>query len=132
MLVIRRSRLVVAPLIYCFPGGGIESEESEEVALVREFREELGTAFRPLRRLWRCKTPWKVELAWWLAELSAGSVPTANPREVESVHWLTLQEMAQLADLLESNQEFLKLLARGEISLEGLPSPFVKAAGGRR
>jgi 8-oxo-dGTP diphosphatase len=119
MLVIRRARSVVAPLVYCFPGGGIEGEESEEEALVREFREEVGVALRPLRRLWRCVTPWKVELAWWLGELPPDAVPAANPREVESVHWLTADEMAQLPDLLESNREFLDLMARGEIDLRG-------------
>ena len=63
MLVIRRARSVVAPLVYCFPGGGIEDKESEEEALRREFREEIGATFRPLRRLWRSMTAWKVELA---------------------------------------------------------------------
>jgi 8-oxo-dGTP diphosphatase len=119
MLVIRRARSVVAPLVYCFPGGGIEAGESEEEALVREFREEVSVEFRPLRRLWRCVTPWKVELAWWLGELPPGEAPQANPREVESIHWLTPAEMAQTPDLLESNRAFLELLARGEIALDG-------------
>ncbi len=118
MLVIRRARSVVAPLVYCFPGGGIEGKESEEEALVREFREEVGVAIRPVRRLWRCVTAWKVELAWWLGELSADAVPVANPREVESIHWFTPAEMAALPDLLESNREFLELLERGEIAIE--------------
>ena len=130
MLVIRRAASVVAPMVYCFPGGGIEAGESEEEALVREFREEVSVEFQPLRRLWRCVTPWKVELAWWLGELAAGAVPAANPREVESVHWLTPEEMAQLPDLLESNRQFLELLARGEISLARLPSPIVREARG--
>ena len=130
MLVIRRAASVVAPMVYCFPGGGIEAGESEEEALVREFREEVSVEFQPLRRLWRCVTPWKVELAWWLGELAAGAVPAANPREVESVHWLTPEEMAQLPDLLESNRQFLELLARGEISLGRLPSPVVREARG--
>jgi 8-oxo-dGTP diphosphatase len=119
MLVIRRARSVVAPLVYCFPGGGIEDGESEEQALVREFREEVGVVIRPVRRLWRCVTSWKVELAWWLGELDPDAVPAANPREVESVHWFTPEEMAALPELLESNREFLELLARGEIRLDG-------------
>lgn len=117
MLAIRRSRWVVAPLTYCFPGGGIDGDESEEKALVREFREELGVTVRPLRRLWRCTTAWKVELAWWLGEIEPDAVPVPNPAEVESVHWLTPDEMAGLPELLESNREFLELLRRGEIQL---------------
>ena len=89
MLVIRRARGVVAPGAYCFPGGGIEQGESEEAAVVREIREEIGVAIRPLRRLWECVTPWKVELAWWLAAMTQDSVPLANPREVASIHWFT-------------------------------------------
>jgi (d)CTP diphosphatase len=118
MLVIRRARTVVAPLVYCFPGGGIEGDESEQQALVREFREEVGITLRPVRRLWECVTAWKVHLAWWLGEVEPGAVPAANPREVDSIHWLTPEEMAQLPDLLESNRQFLDLLARGEITLQ--------------
>ena len=117
MLVIRRARTVVAPLVYCFPGGGIEGDETEEEALVREFREEVGLAIRPVRRLWNCVTAWKVELAWWLGELEPDAVPVANPREVESIHWFTAAEMARLPDLLESNREFLRLVERGEIRI---------------
>ncbi len=84
---------------------------------MREFREEVGLVVRPVRRLWRCVTPWKVELAWWLADVPPGAVPAANPDEVESIHWLTPVEMAQLPGLLESNRDFLDLLARGEIVL---------------
>jgi 8-oxo-dGTP pyrophosphatase MutT (NUDIX family) len=118
MLVIRRARTVVAPLTYCFPGGGIDGDESEEAALVREFREELGVEVRPLRRIWQCVTPWKVHLAWWLAELGPAEVPVPNPAEVESVHWFTPAEMARLPGLLESNRAFLDLVLRGEIALD--------------
>ena len=117
MLVIRRSRSVVAPLTVCFPGGGIEGDESEEEALVREFREELGVALQPVRRLWQCVTPWQVQLAWWLAKLAPGEVPVPNPSEVESIQWVTPAEMAQMSGLLESNREFLELVLAGEIRL---------------
>ena len=84
---------------------------------MREFREEVGVTFRPLRRLWECVTPWKVHLAWWLGTADADAVPVANPRKVASIHWFTPEEMGQLPNLLESNRQFLELLARGEITL---------------
>jgi len=118
MLVIRRARTVVAPLVYCFPGGGIEGNETEEEALVREFREEVGVVIQPVRRLWRCITSWKVELAWWLGTMESNALPVANPREVDSIHWFTPDAMARLPDLLESNRQFLQLVERGEIQLD--------------
>ncbi len=117
MLVIRRSRHVVAPLAYCFPGGGIEKNETEEETLVREFQEEIAVTVRPVRRIWQSVTPWKVWLAWWLAELEPDEQPTPNPAEVHSVHWFTPAEMAAQEKLLPSNREFLELCARGQIDL---------------
>jgi 8-oxo-dGTP pyrophosphatase MutT (NUDIX family) len=117
LLVIRRSQQVVAPGTFCFPGGGIEAGETEEIALVREIWEELRVPVRPVRPLWRSITPWHVALSWWLCDLDAQAVPEPNPLEVESVHWFAPTEMAQLADLLESNRHFLDALASGEIKL---------------
>lgn len=118
LLVIRRSQLVVAPGAFCFPGGGIEPGETEDEALIRELREELQVDMLPMRCLWRSRTAWGVELAWWLARLPADCVPRPSPAEVESYHWHTPAEIAALPGLLQSNHEFLAALARGEFSLE--------------
>jgi 8-oxo-dGTP diphosphatase len=118
LLVIRRSRNVVAPGAICFPGGGIESGESEDEALVREIHEELGAAIEPVRRLWRSITAWNVDLTWWMAHLDPATPLLPNPAEVESVHWLTPDELLELPELLTSNREFLHALRRGEIVLK--------------
>lgn len=116
-LVIRRSAAVVAPGTLCFPGGGLEPNETEADALVREFHEELGATIRPLRRVWQCVTPWKVRLSFWQCDLAHDSPLTPNPAEVEGVYWHTLDEIRSLPDFLESNQELLRALAHGRIKL---------------
>lgn len=117
LLVIRRSRWVVAPLRFCFPGGAIEGPETEEAALVRELQEELAAAVKPVRRLWESVTPWNVHLAWWLADLAPQAQLTPNPAEVDSVYWYTPAELATLPGLLESNHAFLQALDAGKIDL---------------
>jgi len=117
LLVIRRSRQVIAPGAFCLPGGGIKPDESEQEALVREVQEELSVLIRPVRRLWQSVTAWNVHLSWWLGDLEPDMVPLPNLTEVESVHWLTPAEMLRLPDLLGSNREFLEALARGQIDL---------------
>lgn len=117
LLVIRRSQHVVAPGAFCFPGGAIENGETEPVALIREIDEELGVGVRPVRPLWQSVTPWNVQLTWWLAEVDEDCVWLPNAAEVESIHWHTPAEIALLPGLLESNHEFLRALAGGEIKL---------------
>jgi 8-oxo-dGTP diphosphatase len=117
LLVIRRSMWVEAPGTYCFPGGAIEDGETEAEALRREFREELGVAIEPLRRIWQSRTEWNVQLAWWLVELPQHESLRPHRDEVASTHWLTVDEIRVLPHLLSSNLQFLAALQRGEFSL---------------
>jgi (d)CTP diphosphatase len=116
-LVIRRAAGVVAPGTYCFPGGGIEEDETETIALAREMREELGIEVRPLKCISRSTTSWGTALAWWLSEFDEALELLPNADEVESIHWLSPDEMLELTELLESNRLFLEAVARGEIEL---------------
>jgi 8-oxo-dGTP pyrophosphatase MutT (NUDIX family) len=117
-LVIRRAPGIAAPGKYCFPGGGIEPGEVEEVALRRELWEELAVEVQPLRCVWRSVTPWGVALAWWLADLPDGAQIIPNPAEVESVSWLAREEMLAMTELLESNRLFLDAIAAGQIVVD--------------
>lgn len=99
----------------------MEGAESEETALVREITEELGVCIRPVRRLWQSVTPWNVHLSWWLVEAEPNCAYRPDPAEVESIHWVTLDEMQALPALLESNHHFLKAIWSGEIELHGFP-----------
>jgi 8-oxo-dGTP pyrophosphatase MutT (NUDIX family) len=116
-LAICRSAAVVAPGKYCFPGGGIEGEESEPAALEREVQEELGVVIRPLRCIWRSTTPWGITLAWWLGEIDEEANLVPNPLEVESIHWLSREELLARADLLDSNRHFFDACAKGHFEL---------------
>jgi len=114
-LVIRRSQVVRAPGMHCFPGGSIEADESESEAVRREMLEELALAAEPQRLLWRSATAWGVELAWWLTEIESDAEPIANPLEVESFEWLSAEEIRGLTQLLASNVEFLDAWESGRI-----------------
>ena len=109
----RRAAGVIAPGAWCFVGGAIEPGESEEQAVVREFREEVSGHVQPLRRIWEYLRPdGTLHLSWWLAELGDGAL-RPNAAEVAEVRWCTPDEIAALPGLLDSNREFLRQIRAG-------------------
>ena len=118
-LVIRRSECVEAPGACCFAGGGVETGETEREALCREVAEELGVTGRPVRRVWESTTTWGIRLSWWLVAVPRAARIVPDPREVAEVHWLTLEQVRLLPDLLTSNRAFLEAWQAGAFSLPG-------------
>ena len=106
-LVIRRSAYVVAPRKLCFPGGGIEAGESQPVALCRELMEELAVEIIPGEKLWESVGRSNTRVYWWSAVITGNASPRANPKEVESIFWMTRQELLEQEDLLPGNRDFL-------------------------
>jgi 8-oxo-dGTP pyrophosphatase MutT (NUDIX family) len=120
LLVIQRSQMVRAPGWFCFPGGGMEPEESEEQTLIREIQEELGVAVQPLQKLFRSVTPWGVDLRWWLADLAEDAELVPHAAEVAGFAWHTVDELLALQKLLDSNRDFIAAWQRGEFEIAGL------------
>jgi 8-oxo-dGTP diphosphatase len=118
LLLIRRAEHVAAPGKYCFPGGAIEVGETEEAALIRELREELGVDVEPIRRLWESITPWGVHLTWWKARLASEARFKPDPNEVAEVFWMTPADVFATSELLDSNRQFMERVLSGEICLD--------------
>jgi len=114
-LCIRRSEWVAAPLKVCFPGGAIEVGESQESAVVREMREEVGAVVQPIKNIWRWDKPDGNLTLWgWTAELFSGELQP-DPKEVAEILWLTGEQAASHADAMPSNRDFVACLPNGDL-----------------
>lgn len=109
-LLIRRSATVRRPLGVCFPGGWIEPGETQDAAVRREMREELGADVSPVQCVWQHLFGAPARTLWgWLATLHSPIV-TPNPAEVHEVLWLTPEEAATHPDVVPGTEAFLATL----------------------
>lgn len=116
-LAIKRSKFVKAPGTICFAGGGVEPNEAQADAIVREMQEELGVEVTAVACVFTGRTPQGVELNFWQVDLPASETIVPNLDEVESFAWLSAGDLRARPNLLSSAVEFLDNWEAGHIQL---------------
>ena len=94
-----------------FPGGKVGRDESEEQALVRELREELGVQARAPQfclRLTHAYPDRTVELSCWIVADFSGE---PQCRDGQQLKWVAAAELMQ-QDILEADLPFIEALQR--------------------
>jgi len=106
VLAVRRGPDAIMSGYWAPPSGRIEPGESQEAAVVREIREELGLEVTPSRKVWECPTDdGGFLLHWWMVEAEPGE-PRPDPREVSEVRWVLPDEFHALDPTFEGDRRF--------------------------
>ena len=105
-LLIQRAPTVRGGGYWAPVSGEVEPGESQEAAVVREAKEEVGLTVRPLRKVWEnISSRGTFRLHWWLAEYVAGEL-ALEKREVSAARWLTAEGICRLEGTFEGDREF--------------------------
>lgn len=107
-LVIRRSPEVIMPGYWTPVSGRVKPGESQPETLVREVREEVGLAARPIAKVWQCDThDGSYRLHWWTAEVLGGEL-ALDPGEVADARWVSPHEFGLLEPTFDDDRRFFR------------------------
>jgi 8-oxo-dGTP diphosphatase len=106
VLVIRRGPDVILPGYWTPLSGRVKAGESQELAVEREVREEVGLEATPIAKVWECDTEDRAfHLHWWLADAGAGELQL-DPSEVADARWISPEEFASLTPTFSDDRYF--------------------------
>jgi 8-oxo-dGTP diphosphatase len=113
VLVLRRGPGTILPGYWAPLSGRIEPGETQEEAVIRETKEEVGLRATPLEKVWECETEdGQFLLHWWIAEAGAGELEP-DPDEVSDVRWIEPEEFAHLEPTFAGDREFFARILPG-------------------
>lgn len=115
VLITQRSETMPQAMLWEFPGGKIESGETEEACLIREIKEELNLSITPVLRLTPVLQEYgdkTIELIPYICQYNAGTIRLTEHR---SYHWVVPQDLLNYswcpADI-PIMQEFMSLASQ--------------------
>lgn len=116
LLIGQRRRGDTSALKWEFPGGKVKPGETDEVALARELREELGANLLksvPIAKVVHkyAETATPLEIRFFAAELESTDI---RPTVFEQTAWVLPRELSEY-DFLAANRELVANLATGRI-----------------
>jgi len=110
VLFICRADATPQPGVWAPPSGEIEAGESQQAAVVREVREEVGLDVKPLRCVRESvSVSGSHRLYWWLAEPLGGTL-VLDPHEASDARWVNAADLDTLAPTFPGDLEFFRSL----------------------
>ncbi|MBF6611236.1 MAG: NUDIX domain-containing protein [Chryseobacterium sp.] len=111
VLVVQRSEAMKLPLKWEFPGGKIESDESEEECIKREIIEEIGIEIELISRLTpsiHSYSSFQIELIPFLANYTKGNIKLTEHKKYLLLEKDELKELDWAEADIPILNEFLK------------------------
>ena len=114
VLVIRRGPDSARAGYWAPLSGKLEPGETQEEALVREVKEEVGLTVSPLSKVWQSDTDdGTFRLHWWTATETGDGTIIPDPGEVSEVRWVTPAEFLTMTPAFAADREFFEHVLPG-------------------